>query len=167
MLATTPRYAIESFDRRALMLSEREYIAVASLKNCSATLPLSVSLIPKAVGVLTDVNLIKKIYISLDFVNVRPFLYVATVARLGSSTNLVSLRGANVAGRKISQLKKYAFGGTGDAGSSAISPDGRFVAPSGELDCSADAYPGVWEIEKNIRVVADDLACAHLFDENQ
>ncbi|UXU91937.1 hypothetical protein [Burkholderia sp. S-53] len=157
-----PRYAVESFDKSAVMLSETSYVDKHQLDHCRAGEGVHVLSIPSGVGVLSDINVSKGIYVALDFVNAQPFTYLATVARVGTSRNLVSVKGAYVVGRKISELKKTAFGG-GDAGAAIISPDGRYVAPTGRMDCSQESYPGVWDIENNRRVVTTDDACVALF----
>ncbi|MGV7244435.1 hypothetical protein [Caballeronia sp. M23-90] len=158
-----PRFAVESFDRSAVIVSERGFVSSHALDSCTSERSVHVSLIPEGVGVLADVNLNKRLYISLDFVNVQPFLYLAMVASLDSRINMVTLHGATVPGRSLSLQKKYAFGGLASAGSAAISPDGRFVAPTGEPICTDDAYPGVWDIANNRRVITDDVSCAQLF----
>jgi len=145
------------------MVSETGYVAKQELAHCQAGRAVHVLSIPSNVGVLSDINLSKGIYVALDFVSAQPFTYLATVARIGSSRNLVSVRGAYVAGRKLSELKKSAFGCSGEAGTAILSPTGRYVAPTGQIDCSQDAQPGVWDIPGNRRVVATDDACAALF----
>jgi hypothetical protein len=163
LLDKPPLYAVESFDKSAVMVSETGYVAKQELVNCQAGRAVHVLSIPMSVGVLSDINLSKGIYVALDFVSAQPFTYLATVAHIGTSRNLVSVNGAYVAGRKLSELRKSAFGGSGDAGTAIISPDGRYVAPTGQMDCSQDAYPGVWDVQGNRRVVATDDACAALF----
>lgn len=164
MLDEYPRYAMESYDRSALILSERGYIPRELLDNCVHDVPIHMQSIPRGVGVLVDINLREKLYISLDFVNVRPFLYLATVAHIGSKRNLVTLPGAYILGKNLSKLKKQAFSSSGEAGAALISPDGRFVAPAGDIDCTDDAYPGVWDIKKNKRVITDHETCVALFN---
>ena len=163
LLDRPPLYAVESFDGSAVMVSETGYVAKQELAHCQAGRAVHVLSIPSNVGILSDINLSKGIYVALDFVSAQPFTYLATVARIGSSRNLVSVRGAYVAGRKLSELKKSAFGGSGEAGTAILSPTGRYVAPTGQIDCSQDAQPGVWDIPGNRRVVATDDACAALF----
>jgi hypothetical protein len=163
LLSKIPQYAIESFDRSAVMVSESGYVLTQELSHCQVGHPVRVLSIPSNVGVLSDINVSKGIYVALDFVATQPFAYLATVARLGSSRNLVSISGAYVASKKLSDLKKFSFGGSGDAGTSIISSSGRFVAPNGQIDCKGDAYPGVWDIRRNRRVVTTDDACAALF----
>lgn len=163
LLDKSSLYAIESFDKSAIMLSETDYVAKQELAHCQAGRAVHVLSIPSNVGVLSDINLSKGIYVALDFVGVQPFTYLATVARIGTSRNLVSVKGAYAAGRKLSELRKSAFGGSGEAGTAIISPDGRYVAPTGQMDCSQGAYPGVWDVNSNRRVVVTGDACAALF----
>ncbi|QRR15830.1 hypothetical protein GJG85_20750 [Burkholderia sp. MS389] len=158
-----PRYAIESFDKSAVMLSETTYVDKRQLDRCQTGIAVHVLSIPPRVGVLSDINISKGIYVALDFVDVQPFSYLATVARVGTSKNIVSLKGAYVAGKKLSELRGTAFNSGGEAGASIISPDGRYVAPTGEMDCSETSYPGVWDIKNNRRVVVADDVCAGLF----
>lgn len=163
LLDKVPLYAVESHDKSAVMLSETGYVVKEELDNCEVGRAVHVLSIPSNVGFLSDINLSKNIYVALDFVTTQPFSYLATVARIGSSRNLVTVNGAYVAGKKLSELKKFAFGGSGDAGTSIIAPSGRYVAPNGQMDCGESAYPGVWDIQKNQRVVATDDVCAALF----
>ncbi|WP_126283219.1 hypothetical protein [Burkholderia stagnalis] len=158
-----PRYAVESFDKSAVMFSETNYVGKYQIDHCQIGQVVHVLSIPSGGGVLSDINLSKGIYVSLDFVGAQPFVYLATVARIGTSRNLVSVKGAYVAGRKISELKKTAFGGSGDAGTAIISLDGRYVAPTGQMDCSQESYPGVWGVQNNRRVVTSDDTCTALF----
>ncbi|WP_167378503.1 hypothetical protein [Paraburkholderia aspalathi] len=162
-LDITPSYAVESADGGALMVSERGYVVVSDLKVCRSGAPVHVSEIPNGVGFLSDINVAKGVYVALDFVSTQPTLYLATVAKIGSKKNMVTLGGAYTGGKGVSQLKRAAFSASGDAGSSVISPDGRYVAPNGQLDCGEDAYPGVWDIQKNKRVAMDGDACNALF----
>lgn len=163
LLDKPPLYAVESFDKSAVMVSENGYVAKQELVNCKDGRAVHVLSIPANVGVLSDINLSKGIYVALDFVSAQPFTYLATVAHIGTSQNLVSVSGAYIAGRKLSELRKSAFSGSGEAGTAIISPDGRYVAPTGQIDCSQGAYPGVWDVQNNRRVVATDDACAALF----
>lgn len=163
VLDVAPSYAVESADNQALIVSARGYVSIFDLKNCKANVPLHVSEIPSGVGALSDINLSKGLYVALDFAATQPKLYLATVAKIGSKKNLVSLGGAYVEGKSIDQLKSTAFSVSEDVGSSTISPDGRYVAPSGQIDCSDDAYPGVWDIQKNKKVSTDRDSCNKLF----
>jgi hypothetical protein len=160
LLDKTPQYAIESYEKSAVMVSETEYVLTQELLHCKADRAVRVRSIPSKVGVLSDINISNGIYIALDFVSTRPFSYLAKIARIGSSKNLASINGAYVSGRKLNDLKKFAFGGSGEAGTSITSPSGRFVAPNGQVECTNDAYPGVRDIQKNRRVIAADDACA-------
>jgi hypothetical protein len=100
-LDESPKYAVESFDKSAVIVSDRGYVSAAALLQCTPDIPVHVSLIPSGVGVLADINLKKRIYVAVDFVSVRPFTYLATVARLNSSRNMVTLRIAKKFVRKF------------------------------------------------------------------
>jgi hypothetical protein len=159
--------AVESFDRSAVIVSERGYVSTEAAARCMPNVPIKISLIPAGVGTLADINLRSGLYVSLDFVSVQPMTYVATIARLNSVRNLVTLDGSFISGRKLSELQKHSFGSSGDAGSAAISPDGRYVAPAGQINCGVFGSPGVWDIAKNKRVITDDEACLALFGKNE
>lgn len=162
-LDNSPVYAIESYDKSAVMLSERGYIEKNQLYTCVLGQVVHVSLIPEGVGILSDINISKNIYVALDFVAVQPVMYLATVAHIGTKKNLVSMKGAYISGKKASRSAKNAFVSDGAAGSSIISPDGRYVAPNGKIRCGEDAYPGVWDIVENKRIIVDDESCSALF----
>lgn len=163
LLDKAPIYAVESFDKSAVMVSGVGYVATRELANCQSGQAVHVRSIPSNVGVLSDINLSKGIYIALDFVSTQPFAYLATVAHSGTSRNLVSVKGAYVKGQKLSELRQAAFGGNGEAGTAITSPDGRYIAATGQMDCSQDAYPGVGDVYRNRRVVASDDACSSFF----
>ncbi|WP_157654405.1 hypothetical protein [Burkholderia ubonensis] len=163
-LDTKPIYAVASYDRSAVIVSERGYVKKADLDNCRSGIPVRVHLVPDRVGFLSDINLREKIYVSLEFVNARPFLYLATVAHIGSSKNIVTLNGAYISGKSLPQLRVHAFNASGEAGASLISPDGRYVAPDGVVSCTDDAFPGVWDIANNKKVVLNEKSCSTLFD---
>jgi hypothetical protein len=162
-LDVAPLFAVKSFNEQAVIVSDRGYLSVESLQNCRKDVPIRVSLIPDGVGYLADINISKKIYVALDFVSTRPFLYLATVAHIGSKKNLLTVDGSYIRGRNVSALKVHAFSASGEPGSAAISPDGRFVAPNSQILCTADAQPGVWDVLRNRRVVTNDDACVALF----
>ncbi|MDY7790575.1 hypothetical protein U0E10_22025 [Burkholderia ubonensis] len=163
-LDAKPIYAVASYDRSAVIVSERGYVKKADLDNCRSEIPVRVHLIPDRVGFLSDINLRKKIYVALEFVNIQPFLYLATVAHIGSSKNVVMLNGAYISGKYLSQIRMHAFNASGEAGASLISPDGRYVAPNGVVSCAYDAFPGVWDIANNKKVVLNENSCSSLFD---
>ena len=158
-------YAIPSYDRSAIIVSDRGYVRKVDVDNCSSRGSVPVHLIPDRVGFLSDINLSKKIYVALDFVDVRPFRYLATVAKIGSTKNIVELDGAYLPGASLAKLKKHAFSANGEAGASLISRDGRYVAADGVISCSVDSFPGVWDILKNEKIIRDDSSCSALLGE--
>ncbi len=146
-------YALLSSDRSALMVSARGYIPADSLNRCWSGGEISVSLIPANVGALSDINLSKGIYVSLDFVDLSPLSYLAMVSKIGSSVNIITLDGSYKNNKSIGKLKETAFPVGDVPGAAIISRDGNFVAVSGEIDCREGAYPGVWDVMKNKKIV--------------
>ncbi|WP_155297062.1 hypothetical protein [Burkholderia glumae] len=163
-LDAKPLYAVASYDQSAVIISERGYVKKEDLDDCRPGNPVHVHLIPVRLGFLSDINISKGIYVALDFVGARPFRYLATVAHIGSSKNLVAIDGAYIPGKSLSLLRTHAFSASGEAGTSLISPDGRFVAPDGVVSCAGDSFPGVWDIANNKKVILDDSSCSALFD---
>lgn len=159
-----PIYAVASYDRSAVIVSERGCVKKDDLDNCQPGISVRLHFIPGRIEFLSDINLQKNIYVVLDFVNTWPFIYLATVAHVGSSKNIVMLNGACISGKPLSWPRMRAFNASGEAGASLISPDGRYVAPDGAVSCTDDAFPGVWDIENNKKVVLNENSCSALFD---
>jgi hypothetical protein len=162
-LSQPPESADVSFDKSAVIVSPRGYVTTQALEQCSSDVTLRISKIPDHVGTLSDINIKNRIYVALDLSSVRPLSWLAVVARIGSVKNMVTLPGAYIPGRSRSILKRQAFTSTGDERMAIISPDGKYVSPSGAMSCDQHAYPGVWDIQKNRRVITDDASCAQLF----
>jgi hypothetical protein len=57
------------------MLSEATYVDKRQLVHCRAGEVVRVLSIPAGVGVLSDINVSKGVYVALDFVGVSQFLY--------------------------------------------------------------------------------------------
>jgi hypothetical protein len=165
ILDAHPTDAVESYDGSAIMVSYRGYISKNDLDNCTYNKPLHVQMIPDKVGTISDINVKHNIYVALGFVSTQPLTYLATVARIGTSKNLVSIKGAYDS-KKIKDLRDDAFLITtgNEIGTAIISPNGKFVSPDGTMSCSEDAYPGVWDITSNKRIITDKASCEHLFD---
>lgn len=149
-----------SFDKSAVILSDTEFISMSTLEKCG-THPLKADHISSTVGLLVDVNISKGLYLALDPISASPLSFLATVGRIGSSRNLVNLSGAYVEGVSLAQLQAGGFAFNPDTDPPRIAPNGRFVSPGGSPDCSESAYPGVWDLENNKRVVFAGLRQDH------
>ncbi len=144
-----------SFDGGALIVSESSYLGVETLHACQGK-KIDPVHIPEAAGVLGDVNIERNLYVAMTLVSTQPWSYVATVARLGSTANLVDLPGAYSYAKPEEVLAEESFAYSAIQGPFAkISPDGRYVAPDGDISCDADAYVGVWDITNKERVIVD------------
>lgn len=142
-----------SSDGAALIVSDTEYVLIEDLSRCEQARP-SKKRIPAAAGTLIDLNINKGIYLSIDSISTTPLSFLATIARIGTSRNLVDIPGAYVPSMPLEQLQKYGFAYDDSRAKGRLSADGRFASPNGEMDCGPDSYPGVWDISANRKVVA-------------
>jgi hypothetical protein len=157
-------------DGQSLMINESALVLVSSLQNCG-TQRIKPLKIPKRSGMLVDFHAESMTYISHLLVTTQPFSYLAIVAKLDGTRSIVSLPGAFVEGQSKSQRLRQAFVYEEDGGPSAkISRDGRYATVSGVVDCSEDAFPGVWNLQTKSRVVLKEpaapgnLKCKALFE---
>lgn len=141
-----------SSDGAALIVSDTEYILMEDLSRCGQARPSRRSI--PAAGTLVDLNIKRGIYLSIDLISTTPLSFVATIARIGTSRNLVDIPGSYVPSMPLEQLQKYGFTYDGSRAKGRLSVDGRFASPNGEIDCGPDSYPGVWDIGANRKVVA-------------
>jgi hypothetical protein len=141
-----------SFDKSAVILSDREYFGINSIKLCKQQ-PIRVNRIKSGVGTLIDINIPANLFLALDVISTSPLSFLATVAHLKSSRNLIDLPGAYVSNRNLKALQEQGFSYNAEFSQPRISISGRYVTPSGEVDCSENAYPGVWDLRDKKRVV--------------
>lgn len=159
-----------SFDKEAIILSGNEYINIQDLKRCGRTL-LKPKKAPPNIGTLVDINVRAGLLLSLDPISTSPLSFLATISRTNSSKNLVNLPGAYIDGVPIATLQEQGFSYDPNTDQPKISPNGTYAAPNGEMDCSEHAYPGVWHIKRNQRVImhgAQEMIktrCAALFSD--
>ena len=162
--------AILSFDRATLIVSENGYVKTAELRNCDKHKKVAIKIIPEENGMLVDFNSLTNTYISLIFVAVQPLSYVAYIGKLGLNKNLINLPGAFSTNKKLGKMQQEAFVySDGFAYRPKILPNGKYVTPDGDVDCSPQSYPGVWNIHKNKKVTISQTAalaveCNALFD---
>jgi hypothetical protein len=138
-----------SFDQAAIIFSDALYLPISELLACGDTSLAPREAAPKT-GMLGDISLATGIYVSLELVGTQPLSFLATVAKIGKSKNLVDLPGAYPrlkSTAKINQSFSYSTGMI-----SKISLNGQYVAVNGDVDCSSSAFPGVWDIKKNAKI---------------
>ncbi|SOY60902.1 hypothetical protein CBM2586_A120079 [Cupriavidus phytorum] len=135
-----------SFDGSALIVSATEYVPVRALLLCDRN-PVDLRRIPSSAGSLVDVNIEHGLYLTVDVVSASPLSFLVTVARIGSSRNIMNIPGAYHSTLPLTKLQEYGFSYDESRARGKVSPDGNYVAPNGEIDCSAHAYPGVWDIK--------------------
>ena len=152
-LASAAGRAALSFDRKTLMISATGYVKTQSLIHCSEkTVPVEHT--PSNKGYLVDFNSLKRRYIALDFVALQPLSYIAYVGEIGKRKNLVNLPGAYSDKKSLKKMQSEGFGYLEESiFSPRISLNGRYAAVSGEISCSSDSHPGVWDLEQNRKVI--------------
>lgn len=158
-----------SYDKKTLLISGNGYVTTKSLVNCrSQAIPTKYT--PSKNGYLVDFNSSKNRYIALDFVALQPLSYIAFIGEIGKRKNLVNLPGAYSDKKSLKTMQAEAFGYLAESlYAPKISLNGRYVDPAGDVDCSAQSHPGIWDIEKNKKVFfaekVDLLAkCKSLFE---
>ena len=158
-----------NYEQTAFILADVEYLAIEDLMLCSKS--TKVRTVPEGAGGIADINLKHGVYVALDIVSDRPSQYLATVAKIDSIKPLILLPGAYYSQQSINKLRRYAFTYSDQA---KISPDGRYVAVNGSIDCQSAATVGVWDLLTKKRVILkpksekDDVVqrCQALFDKN-
>lgn len=153
-----PRF---NWNKSIIILTDVDFVTVDDVRTCFGG-SVQPSKIPAKVGFLVDVNPRYEIYLALDVVAVSPMAFSATVARLGATRSVLNAPGIFSWGKGEEQVKKEAFGYS-DSTPGRISPNGRYVSADGMMDCSPNAYPGVWDLLLRKNVVSEDR-CDDLFD---
>lgn len=96
---------------------------------------------------IIDINFKKRLFLSLSLEDARERSYTAIISLFGSDKNLItgpSFYNAN--------SYNYPFNTGTNRYVGKISRNGKYVSPY-DLDCSVDAFPGVWDIKNNKKVV--------------
>ncbi|HKR42628.1 MAG TPA: hypothetical protein VJU59_23635 [Paraburkholderia sp.] len=141
-----------------VILASREYVSVDSIVSCNNGVA-PVRRIPAKAGFVVDVNLAKGIYLALDIFGTTPMSFSATVARLDSTRPVADFPGMYSASKSKRTIEEEAFTYSGGG---SISEDGRYVSADGTMQCTAESYPGVWDLVRKQRVVRED-GCESLF----
>ena len=145
-----------SFDKKTLMISPTGYVKTQSLISCSEK-TISIEHTPSKNGYLVDFNSLKKRYIALDFVALQPTFYIAYVGQIGKRKNIIDLPGAYSDKKSQKKMQSEGFGYIEESiYSPRISLNGRYATVSGEIHCSSDSHPGVWDLERNRKVIFSD-----------
>ena len=135
-----------SFDKQAIIVDTHGYLLIDDLLKCNDSKYLKAHKTPE-VGWLTDINVKHKIYVAVDLLYSPPTTCIATVGRLPSPRNIISMPGTDVGNKRDKR------GWSIDCVSEPlISPDGRYVSLE-NIDCRDSGATGVWDIKKNKKVI--------------
>ncbi len=141
-----------NYEETALILSNVDYLPLESIYKCENGFTKAYSVPNKTPGMLVDINLKHKLYLSVGYVTLNPTSYLATIAKLGSTKNLIRLPGSyananeKTAYYEFDQLDPKA----------KISIDGRYVSPSDVVSCGGN--PGVWDLKTKRAVTFPDAS---------
>lgn len=143
-------------DKKGVLVSPgNKYLKVEDLLACNNN-PVTLYSLPYLdddISAVADVNFEKKLVLALVVMDVRTESYQALVSRFNGRKNLLSGKGFwDRTAKDDSDNPDDTFGMGDTFYLGKISPDGKYVAPN-DLDCAADAFPGVWDIEKKRKVL--------------
>jgi hypothetical protein len=141
-----------NYEETAVILSNIDYLPIDDLVKCEKGIARAASVPSKTPGMLADINLTHKLYLSIGYVTVNPMSHLATIAKLGSTRNLIRLPGSYAGG-----TEKTAYSEFDQLDPKAkISLDGRYVSPSDVVSCGG--HPGVWDLKTKRAVTFPDAS---------
>ena len=154
-----------SHDGEYAILTEHDYIDKDALVSCTKKTKAS-----SIKSLLIDINKAKKLILSADIYSLLPDGYLAEVYDIKTKKEAIIAEGFFNKKIPLKRQLKYVFimpaGGI-------ISKDGQYVSANGDLDCTNDAYPGVYNLKTGKKVNgaslggldgdALDEACKKLF----
>lgn len=135
-----------------LIASGNKYLLVNDVINCKGK-PISIHSIPyfdEEISSIIDVNFEKKLVLALVVVDAHLRSYQAIVSKFNGTKNLLSGKGFwSKSGNEPDDDSLFSPGNTIYLGK--ISVNGKYVAPN-DLDCTVNSFPGVWDIERKMKV---------------
>ncbi|MBB3262125.1 hypothetical protein F4827_007005 [Paraburkholderia bannensis] len=149
-----------NWNKTIVTLGNVEYVSVRSVTRCAGGV-VQIERIPDKAGTVTDVNVASGLYLSVAVVNSSPLTYTALVAKLGSREPVANFAGMYSTAKSSSRVLKESFTYL-DSRPGRISPDGRYVSVDGSMQCTPEAYPGVWDLKRKQKVVREN-GCESLF----
>ncbi|MBU3891399.1 hypothetical protein KH388_01555 [Serratia rubidaea] len=161
-------------DGKAILIySWNVYIKTDELADCGGKLLRlhKTPVVNNDIYSVVDINFHKKIILALVVIDAQTSSYQALVSYFNSDENIFSGKGFwndNVDDVDVENDTFYVD--LDDFYLGRISLSGRFFSPS-TLDCSADSFPGVWDIKNRRKVVFMDndesvveWKCKEIFD---
>lgn len=142
-------------DKKAILLANTQsYLYVDEVTNCQEG-GVSLHKVPvpnsSPFGTVIDLNFEKKIYLSVVLEDIRTLAFSAIIAKFDSNKNIINAKGFEN-NQTITENNSFYLEGTSGGYGGKISLNGKYVFPV-NLDCSADSFPGVWDLENKKRVV--------------
>jgi len=112
----------------------------------------SVDYLDQKLSTLVDVNFDKKLILALIPIDAQSGAHQAIISSFDGKKNVISGKGFWNPGVKDVNISDDTFPVTDDFYIGKISANGKYVAPN-DLDCTVNSFPGVWDIERKMKVV--------------
>lgn len=146
--------SLTSDGKGLLIASGNNYLAVKDLKTCNGSdITLhSIHYFDEEISSVIDVNFDKQLVLALVVIDAQKRLYQAILSDFNGTRNIFTAKGFwhESAENTSDSNDSFSLGLSLYIGK--ISSNGKYVTP-GDLDCSVDSFPGVWDIEKKKKVV--------------
>ncbi len=148
-----------------LIASGNKYLYVNDIINCKGK-PITIHSIPyfdEDISSIIDVNFGKKLVLALVVVDAHLLSYQAIISRFNGTKNLLAGKGFwSDSKNEPDDDSLFYSGDTIYLGK--ISVNGKYIAPN-DLDCTVNSFPGVWDIERKMKVAfledKDDVVIDH------
>lgn len=111
--------------------------------------------VDRELSTLVDVNFDRKLILALVPIDAQAGAHQAIISSFDGEKNIISGKGFWDPQVKDVNVSDDTFPVTDDFYIGKISVTGMYVAPN-DLDCSVDSFPGVWDINKKMKVVFPD-----------
>jgi len=142
-------------DKLGVLISPgNKYLLLKDVIECKGgNIPLkSLEYFEDDISTPIDVNFNKKLILATIPIDAQHGTYQSVISYFGGEDNILSGPGFWDSTKEDVDEQKDTFR-TGDSiYLGKISSDGKYVAPN-DLDCSADSLPGVWDVEKKMKVI--------------
>lgn len=142
-------------DKIGVLISPgNKYLLLKDIIECKGgKIPLkSLTYFEGDISTPIDVNFNKKLILATIPIDAQHGTYQSVISYFGGEDNILSGPGVWDSAKEDLDEQKDTFSVGDSIYLGKISSNGKYVAPN-DLDCSADSFPGVWDVEKKMKVV--------------
>ncbi|POD89245.1 hypothetical protein BV924_22955 [Pectobacterium odoriferum] len=146
--------SLTSDNESVLVAFTNKFFKIKELENC-INKPVKlrdVQYADRAISRIIDINFEKKLILALVVIDTQSMAHQAIVSEFNGKKSILSGKGFWDPTLKNVDVSDETFPvDYNDYYQGKISVNGKYVAPN-DLDCSVDSFPGVWDIEKKMKV---------------